>query len=177
MLVLALALVAAGPPAVAWADPGDVTAAVEDIIAPVENVVAEVESLDGAESESKQGEQVTVALAGDVLFALDKAVLTSQARQRLRRLAERIRSESAGGVVRVDGHTDDQGSDAYNRALSLRRAQAVRQDLQTRLPGVNLQVRGFGESRPKVPNIIEGRPVKQNQARNRRVEIVFTAKQ
>ncbi|MFF4775765.1 OmpA family protein [Microtetraspora fusca] len=180
VLAVTVALTAgavAGPAGGAWADPVDVTADVEDVIATVEDVIAEVESLDGAESESKQGEQVTVALTSDVLFALDKAVLTARAKARLRQIAGRIQAESAGGVVRIEGHTDDQGSDAYNNVLSLKRAQAVRQVLQGTLSGVTFQVRGFGKSRPKLPNLVDGRPVEENRAKNRRVEIVFTAKQ
>ncbi|MEV0972904.1 OmpA family protein [Microtetraspora glauca] len=179
VLALAVALVAgpmAGPATVAWADPLDATAGVEEIVAPVEDINAEVESLDGAESESKQGEQVTVALTSDVLFALDKAVLTAKAKARLRQIAAKVQAESAGGVVRVEGHTDDQGTDAYNNVLSLRRAQAVRQVLQATLSGVTFQVRGFGETKPKLPNVVDGRPVEENRARNRRVEIVFTAR-
>lgn len=177
ILALGLAL-AAGPATAAWADPGDdATALVEDVIAPVEDIVAEVESLDGAESESRQGEQVTVALTSDVLFALDRAVLTPKALQRLGRVATKVRADSAGGTVRIEGHTDDQGGDAYNAALSLRRAQAVRQALQGTLTGVTFQVRGFGERRPRVPNVVEGRPLAENRAKNRRVEIVFTARE
>ncbi|MGJ6966479.1 OmpA family protein [Streptosporangium sp. G11] len=176
ILVLGLALVA-GPATVAWADPGDdATAGVEDVVAPVEDVVAEVESLDGAESESRRGEQVTVALAGDVLFALDRAVLTPRARQRLGRVAARVRADSAGGTVGIGGHTDDQGDDAYNAALSLRRARAVWRALQGSLTGVTFQVEGFGERRPRVPNVVQGRPLEENRAKNRRVEIVFTAR-
>ena len=152
---------------------------VEDLVFPVEDLVPEVESLDGSESESQKGEQVTVALTSDVLFALDKAVLTPRARQRLRAVAAKIRAESAGGVVNVGGHTDDQGSDAYNRVLSLRRAQAVQLVLTTLLNGSGMTVHatGYGEAKPKLPNIVEGRPVEKNRAKNRRVEIVFNAKQ
>ncbi|GAA4225742.1 outer membrane protein OmpA-like peptidoglycan-associated protein [Streptosporangium album] len=175
-------VLAAGPGPAAWADPTvppDAAVSVEDLVFPVEDLVPEVESLDGSESESKQGEQVTVALTSDVLFALDKAVLTPKARQRLRAVAEKIRAESAGDVVNVGGHTDDQGSDAYNRALSLRRAQAVQQVLTTLLNGSAVTVRatGYGEAKPKLPNLVEGRPVEENRAKNRRVEIVFNAKQ
>ncbi|WP_329093197.1 MULTISPECIES: OmpA family protein [unclassified Streptosporangium] len=177
ILALGLALVA-GPGTTAWADPGDeATAAVEDVVALVEDIFAEVESLDGAESESRRGEEITVALTSDVLFALDKAVLTPRARQRLGRVAEKVRADSAGGAVRIEGHTDDQGADAYNAALSLRRARAVREALQGTLTGVTFQVEGFGERRPRVPNVVEGRPLEENRAKNRRVEIVFTAKE
>ena len=41
-------------------------------------------------------------------------------------LAEAARRVQA---LRVEGHTDDQGSDTYNERLSLRRAQAVAQAL------------------------------------------------
>ncbi|MEU3164968.1 OmpA family protein [Streptosporangium sp. NPDC006930] len=175
-LVLGLALVTGLVPA-AWADPGDdAVAEVEDVVAVVEDVVAEVESLDGAESESRQGEKVTVALTSDVLFALDKAVLTSRARQRLGQVAAKVRADSAGGTVGIEGHTDDQGDDAYNAALSLRRAQAVRQALQGTLTGATFRVEGFGERRPRVPNVVRGRALEENRAKNRRVEIVFTAK-
>ncbi|WP_406311657.1 OmpA family protein [Streptosporangium sp. NBC_01639] len=184
--VLAVAVLAgvlaAGPGAVAWADPTvppDAAVTVEDLVFPVEDIIPEVESLDGSESESKQGEQVTVALTSDVLFALDRAVLTVKARQRLRDVAEKIKAEAAGGVVKVGGHTDDQGSDAYNRTLSLRRAQAVQRVLNPLLAGsgMSLAATGYGESKPKLPNIVEGRPVEGNRAKNRRVEIVFNAKQ
>ncbi|WP_433252514.1 OmpA family protein [Streptosporangium sp. CA-135522] len=173
-------LVAGGGPA-AWAEPdppADAMAPVDDLVLPVDDILAESESLDGSESESKQGETVTLALTSDVLFALDRAALTPRATVRLRRVADRIRTESAGGVVKIMGHTDDQGADAYNDRLSLRRAQAVRQGLVRLLAGqgVTFQAVGFGERRPKLPNVIDGRPVEENRARNRRVEIVFTAK-
>ncbi|WP_424528081.1 OmpA family protein [Sphaerisporangium viridialbum] len=178
-LVVGSALVAgAGSPA--WADPavppGSVFT-VEDLVFPVEDIVPETESMDGTESESKSGEEVTVALTSDVLFALDKSVLTPRARKRLEQVAAKIQAESTGGVVKVEGHTDDQGTDAYNNVLSLKRAQAVRQALQGKLSGVTFQAKGFGETRPKLPNIVQGRPIKENRAKNRRVEIIFTTKQ
>ncbi|NUW41154.1 OmpA family protein [Nonomuraea rhodomycinica] len=159
--------------------PSDAYAPVEDLVLPVEDVIGEVESLDGAQSETKQGTQVTVALTSDVLFALDRWTLTGAARKRLQGVAEQVKAEGAGGVVKVQGHTDDQGSDAYNLRLSQRRAQAVEQALRGLLAGadVTLQAQGYGESRPKLPNIVEGKPVEGNRARNRRVEIVFDARQ
>ena len=70
--------------------------------------------------------------------------------------------------VEIGGHTDDQGSDDYNLALSYDRAKAVVSYLVMRgIPGDRLVARGYGESRPLVPNTsAEGR------AKNRRVEVV-----
>ncbi|NJP89274.1 OmpA family protein [Nonomuraea sp. FMUSA5-5] len=176
-LSVALALVLSPTPAPS--PPANATGAVEDLVLPVEDIVGEVESMDGAESESKVGRQVTVAVTSDVLFALDKWRLTDKARQRLAKVAGKVRDEGAGGVVKIEGHTDDQGTDAYNQTLSQRRAQAVESEMRHLLSaaGVTLEARGYGESRPKVPNMVGGKPVEKNRARNRRVEIVFTAKQ
>ncbi|MDP9862689.1 MULTISPECIES: OmpA family protein [Streptosporangium] len=178
--VLAGGLVAGAGPA-AWAEPdppADATAPVEDLVLPVDDILAGSESLDGSESESKQGRTVTLALTSDVLFALDRAALTARATARLRGVAGRIKAESAGGLIKILGHTDDQGTDAYNDRLSLRRAQAVQGALRSLLAGqdVTFEATGLGERRPKAPNVVDGRPVEENRARNRRVEIVFTAK-
>ncbi|GAA2379907.1 OmpA family protein [Nonomuraea africana] len=165
----------------ALTDPGtpqDATYTVEDLVLPVEDIIAEVESMDGAQSESRTGEEVTVALTSDVLFAVDKWVLTAKARQRLGQVAEKIKAESAGGVVKIEGHTDDQGADAYNQALSLKRARAVQQALQQLEAGaVTFEAAGFGETKPKLPNLVDGRPSDYNRAKNRRVEIIFNVKE
>ncbi|MET7465045.1 OmpA family protein [Nonomuraea sp. NPDC005501] len=174
-------LVPANPPAGPTTPPvpSDVNAVVEDLVLPVEDIVGEVESLDGTQSETKQGAQVTVALTSDVLFAVDKWALSGAARKRLQGVAEKVRTEGAGGVVKVQGHTDDQGSDSYNLRLSQRRAQAVERGLRGLLAdaGVTLQAQGYGETRPRMPNLVDGKPVERNRAKNRRVEIVFDARQ
>jgi OOP family OmpA-OmpF porin len=68
--------------------------------------------------------------------------------------------------VRIDGHTDSRGSDAYNQQLSERRAQAVHKFFVDRGidPG-RLETRGFGESQPAVAN-----DTPEHMAENRRVE-------
>jgi outer membrane protein OmpA-like peptidoglycan-associated protein len=68
--------------------------------------------------------------------------------------------------VAIEGHTDAQGTPDYNRALSERRAQAVRAYLQ--LAGIareRLSVAGFGASRPVARNDAAGKVL------NRRVEL------
>lgn len=69
--------------------------------------------------------------------------------------------------LRIEGHTDDQGSDAYNMKLSQQRAQAVVDWLVGKGVEVSrLEAKGYGESRPVADN---GRP--DGRALNRRVEI------
>lgn len=175
---LAVAALTADARVAAWAQeppappPADATA-------PVEDIVAVVESLDGTQSEARDGQSVTVALTSDVLFAFDKADLTGQAHARLRAVAEQLRAESAGGVIKIQGHTDDQGSEGYNDELSRRRAEAVRAALVELLAGEDRTLRavGYGERRPRVPNVVDGKPSEENRAKNRRVEIVYDLKQ
>ncbi|RMG99443.1 MAG: OmpA family protein [Deltaproteobacteria bacterium] len=54
--------------------------------------------------------------------------------------------------IRIEGHTDSRGSEAYNRDLSLQRAAAVADYLaQKGVDRKRLVFEGHGESRPKVP--------------------------
>jgi len=70
--------------------------------------------------------------------------------------------------VEIQGHTDSQGSDEYNMALSFDRAQSVRNYLIMRgISPERLVARGYGETRPIASNNTE-----QGRAQNRRVEVV-----
>ena len=72
-----------------------------------------------------------------------------------------------GVEVVITGHTDRQGSDADNEALSLRRANSVRQILLTAgFPSERMDTVGRGEREPLVPTA-DG----VAEARNRRVEV------
>ncbi|WP_033851605.1 OmpA family protein, partial [Yersinia wautersii] len=74
----------------------------------------------------------------------------------------------AGWLIVVSGHTDNTGDPQRNQALSLQRAEAVRDWMRDtgNIPQSCFAVQGYGESRPVAPNdTAEGR------ARNRRVEI------
>lgn len=67
----------------------------------------------------------------------------------------------------IEGHTDSDGSDAYNQALSERRAKAVMNELVTEhnIPASRLSAVGYGESRPVAPNTTA-----DGKERNRRIE-------
>ncbi len=73
--------------------------------------------------------------------------------------------------VRINGHTDSQGNAARNRALSQRRAIAVREYLLARvpIPSARIEAEGYGEERPIANNETE-----EGRARNRRIEIIVT---
>jgi OOP family OmpA-OmpF porin len=74
-----------------------------------------------------------------------------------------------GARLQLSGHTDRSGSVATNRAAGLKRAEAVRAELEKRgIPRNAMTVASFGEERPLVPTEDGVREVQ-----NRRVEILF----
>lgn len=70
-------------------------------------------------------------------------------------------------TIDVEGHTDSDGSDQYNMQLSLERAQAVGNYLQSQgVNGQRIVAFGAGESRPIASNATP-----EGKAQNRRVEL------
>jgi outer membrane protein OmpA-like peptidoglycan-associated protein len=73
--------------------------------------------------------------------------------------------------VSISAHTDDVGKDEYNQGLSDRRAAAAKQYLMGKgISESRLMAKGYGESQATVPNMVDGKPDKNNRALNRRVE-------
>jgi outer membrane protein OmpA-like peptidoglycan-associated protein len=72
--------------------------------------------------------------------------------------------------LEVDGHTDNEGGDAYEQRLSEQRAAAVRDVLvRAGIPPSAIVTRGFGKSRPLLSN-----DTSAGRAQNRRVEVVIS---
>ena len=87
-----------------------------------------------------------------VYFDTDKAILRTDAREVLKRYAGSILDHPEWGVVTVDGHCDERGSDDYNQGLGRRRAAAVeRYLLEMGVPSSRVAIRTFGADRPAVP--------------------------
>jgi outer membrane protein OmpA-like peptidoglycan-associated protein len=73
-------------------------------------------------------------------------------------------------TFRIEGHTDNVGSDLTNNELSLRRAISVRDYLiSLGVPASSIEVEGYGPYRPVADNATN-----DGRARNRRVEIVIS---
>jgi outer membrane protein OmpA-like peptidoglycan-associated protein len=103
-------------------------------------------------------------------FEFAKATLTPESRTELDQLADML-IDYPKMRIEVEGHTDDIGSDASNLALSEARAKAVVDFLLGRkVEKERITWRGYGETRPSVPNDNEA-----HRALNRRVEFRVTA--
>jgi outer membrane protein OmpA-like peptidoglycan-associated protein len=69
-------------------------------------------------------------------------------------------------IIEIGAFTDDVGTDAYNLALSEKRAMAVKNYLTEKgASPKQLLIKGYGEASPVVANTSE-----ENRAMNRRVE-------
>lgn len=69
-----------------------------------------------------------VNFSADVLFEFDKAVLKPEGKQALDGFADKLKGVNYEVIVAV-GHTDRIGSEQYNKKLSVRRAEAVKEYL------------------------------------------------
>ena len=152
------------------AAPADLKLKVLDLVFKVEDFGGQVVDLKVKETDT----DVRIELAADVLFEFDKATLLPKAEATLAKAAAFIR-ERAAGNVRIEGHTDAKGDDAYNQRLSERRATSVRQWLAKQgLRGVTFSSKGFGETQPVAPNAKpDGSDDPDGRQKNRRVEIVI----
>jgi OOP family OmpA-OmpF porin len=109
--------------------------------------------------------QEVIQLKG-VTFALNSAELVGDSDRLLNDVAATLRRYPEQRVE-VAGYTDSQGAEEYNRKLSERRANAVREYLLGQgVAAERLSARGYGEAQPIADNgTAEGRAV------NRRVEL------
>ena len=107
----------------------------------------------------------TIVLRG-VNFDFDRAVIRPDAGIVLDVAASQL-SQCTVGAIRVAGHTDSTGPEAYNQGLSERRARSVAEYLASKgVERTRLQSVGYGESQPVASN-----GTRDGRALNRRVEL------
>lgn len=120
----------------------------------------------GVEVTRTADNQLQVKIPSDLSFAVNSAALEPELRGVLDQFAQGL---DGSVLVRIVGHTDSTGSDAVNDPLSLRRAQTVRDYLDSRgVPGARMSIEGRGAREPLADNGTEA-----GRARNRRVEILL----
>jgi OmpA-OmpF porin, OOP family len=136
---------------------------IEECKGAFEQAIAEVEQALTREITPAAGEDAYL-----VFFAWDQATLTPVALTVL----DQVQADYAVGRparIVIAGHADRSGPEAYNQALSQRRAQNVAQALGQRgIPSSTMRVEAHGETQPRVPTADGVR-----EPQNRRVEIIF----
>jgi outer membrane protein OmpA-like peptidoglycan-associated protein len=110
----------------------------------------------------------------DMLFDFDKDILKKSSLTALAEI-ETLLSLRTTLNVEIRGYTDSEGTDSYNRNLSLRRAQVVKDWLiKAKVYGASkFKVTGLGAANPVAPNRLLGKDNPAGRALNRRVEIIY----
>jgi len=123
----------------------------------------------GAEIE-RVGEGIKITFDSGILFATNSSTLEPEAKRNIIKLATILNKYPDTNIL-VTGHTDSDGTDDYNQALSERRAKAV-SDYATMqgVPSSRFSVIGLGENEPVATNDTE-----DGKHLNRRVEIAVFA--
>ncbi len=118
-------------------------------------------------AETKRTENgVLVKMKSEILFETDSADLKPEAVVDIVKVGD-ILAKYSDDRIRVEGHTDSVGSEAHNRELSLRRADAVKKILLGRgVQEAQISATGLGESHPVADN-----KTAAGRAANRRVEL------
>ncbi len=107
-----------------------------------------------------------VTVLRNVFFDSGSATLKPESYFELAKLVELLKA-NPGLRIRINGHTDNVGSDADNLRLSEARAKAVYNYLvREGIAADRLAYKGFGESRPIAPNDTE-----EGRRLNRRTEV------
>ncbi|MEO8137845.1 MAG: OmpA family protein [Betaproteobacteria bacterium] len=122
-----------------------------------------------APAAAPSGKPQARALDLDIPFEFNSDRLTNDGKDVLDQLGEALKSDELSGAkaIVLEGHTDAKGSAAYNKILSLRRAQTVKSFLATKhsVPSGKLKAVGKGSTELADPKNPE-------DGSNRRVRII-----
>ena len=121
-------------------------------------------------AEVKRTENGIIArLKSDILFNSGSSSLKSSTTSNIDQIAGILKKYPENNIA-IIGHTDSDGSESYNQALSERRAHAVSTRLISQgVPSKYLSTEGAGQSQP-----IESNKTAAGKMRNRRVELIIT---
>lgn len=102
-------------------------------------------------------------------FEFDSASINQNSFGLLDEFGNALKTGLPEARIMIVGHTDSSGPDEYNQKLSMQRAHAVAEYLNSAhaINSSRLIIKGFGESQPIAENNSE-----QNRHKNRRVEFV-----
>jgi len=125
--------------------------------------------LEGAKIE-RVGEGIKVTFDSGILFDVDKSDLRPEAQRNIEDLAKILNKYEDTNIL-LEGHTDSDGSDDYNMALSERRARSVASYLaQQEVASARMTITWYGESQPVADNTSVA-----GKQQNRRVEVAIMA--
>ena len=107
-----------------------------------------------------------IEITEKVMFEYNKATIKVDSHELLNDVAEVMKEHANIKKVRIEGHTDADGTEKYNKKLSQDRADAVMNFLvEAGIDADRMEAVGFGEEKPIADNETD-----EGKERNRRVE-------
>jgi outer membrane protein OmpA-like peptidoglycan-associated protein len=107
----------------------------------------------------------------NIYFDFDKTTLKPESFPELDRMVE-LMNQNPNLTIEISGHTDDKGSDEYNKNLSAGRAEAVMDYLTNAgISDKRMNAVGYGEEDPIATNTTD-----EGRAQNRRVQFTILTK-
>lgn len=132
--------------------------------ADLRNAMASTISQNNATIQRNNEQMLTATFKSDVFFDVNSSTIKPGGYAELDRVAN-VLAQYPQTMIRVEGHTDQTGSEQYNLQLSERRANAVKNALtQKGIDAARITPVGMGECCP----------VSSDNAANRRVSMVLT---
>lgn len=113
-------------------------------------------------------EAKSIIVLGNVFFDVGESSLDFKSRNELFRLGQFLKDNDKI-EIEVSGHTDNQGSEESNQLLSEKRAESVKQFLNSQgVESRRIFIKGYGSTKPLMSNDNE-----QGRAKNRRIEVLI----
>ena len=110
--------------------------------------------------------QEVLFISDKINFEVNSATILPSSHEELAKIVKILREKDAR--IRIEGHTDSQGTAPFNQTLSVQRALSIKKYLvQKGIERENLAVAGYGSSKPVATNATEA-----GRAVNRRVEFI-----
>jgi len=120
--------------------------------------------------EGKELKPPATFILSNIFFDTDEATLLPRSYKELNKLAK-LMEQHKGMVIKINGHTDNEGGESYNDGLAVKRAAAVESYLKAQeISAGRLSVVGYGLHRPIATNDTE-----EGRQLNRRVEFTIVA--
>jgi len=117
-------------------------------------------------SVERQGDEITLNMPGNVTFETGQADIQANFFEVLNSVSQ-VFKEFSKTSVKISGHTDSKGTDAFNQQLSERRALNVANYLTSQgVPASRVEAYGYGERYPVASN-----ETSEGRSQNRRVEL------